>query len=272
MRARLIVNADDLGLHPGINAGILEAHRNGIVTSASICANGAAFEDAVRLLRETPALGVGVHLTLVGEKPLSDPLSLPRLAPEGRLPGYFTGLFARLFVGAIPEPEIERELTAQVAHVHDSGIRVSHLDSHQHVHLHPKLLPVVVRVARRFGVAAVRAARSVSPFSGIRPALLSLFSGRAARALQAAGLRTPDASLGLADSGRLDERRLRALLHAVPDGVSELVCHPGVDGDSIARAYPWGFRWDAETRALTAVGLREELVSRGVRLVSYRDL
>jgi predicted glycoside hydrolase/deacetylase ChbG (UPF0249 family) len=242
------------------------------VTSTSICANGAAFEDAVTLARAAPSLAVGVHLTLVGETPLSDPGSLPRLAPGGRFPGYFTGLFARLLIGGIPEAEIERELDAQVARVHETGLCVSHLDSHQHVHLHPKLLPVVLRVARRFGIAAVRAAGAVSPFSGIRPALLSLFSRRAASVLREAGLRTPDASLGLAESGRLDENRLRAILAAVPDGVSELVCHPGIGTDAISRTYPWGFRWDDETRALTAPQLRPDLEDRGIALLSYRDL
>lgn len=271
-RFRLIVNADDFGLHPGINAGILEAHRCGIVTSASLSPNGAAFQDATRLAKGAPTLAVGIHLTLVGEPPLSDPASLPTLAPGGRLPHYFTTLFRRLLLGRISHDEIEREMAAQVARAVDAGIKVSHLDSHQHVHLHPAMLPIAIRVARRFAIGAVRAARQVFAFSGIRPALLSLFARRAAGRLRANGLRTPDTCLGLAETGSLDEARLAQLLDALPEGASELVCHPGIGAESIARDYPWGFRWDDETRALSQPGLRARLLARGVDLISYHEL
>ena len=271
-RARLIVNADDLGLHPGINAGILKAHREGIVTSASLVPNGACFEEALQMARDAPSLAVGIHLTLVGEAPLSPARELPTLAPDGRLPHYFTTLFRRLLLGRVSKDEIERELSAQVARAVDAGVRVSHLDSHQHVHLHPTLLPIVLRVARRFAVGAVRAAPRVFALSGIRPALVSLVAGRAAASLREAGLRTPDACLGLAETGGLDAARLERLLAGLPDGTSELICHPGLDGADIARRYAWGFRWDEETRALTQPGLREALAARGVALVSYREL
>ena len=271
-RARLIVNADDLGLHPGMNAGIRKAHLEGIVTSASLAPNGAAFDDAVRLAREAPSLAIGIHLTLVGEAPLSDPAALPTLAPGGRLPHYFTTLFRRLLLGRIAHDEIEREMTAQVARAVDAGIRVSHLDSHQHVHLHPTLLPITMRVARRFAIGAVRAARELDALSGIRPALLWMFARRAAGRLRANELRTPDTCLGLAETGALDERGLLALLNEIPDGSSELVCHPGIGTDAIARDYAWGFRWDDETRALTRPGLRDLLRERGVVLINYREL
>lgn len=271
-RRRLIVNADDLGLHPGINAGVLQAHRQGIVTSASLSPNGAAFADALRLAKQAPELAVGIHLTLVGEAPVDDPRGLPTLAADGRLPAHFTTLFRRLLLGRIRHEEIERELVAQVARAVEAGIRVSHLDSHQHVHLHPALLPIVMRVAHRFGIGSVRAARDVSALSGLRPALLAVFARRGAERLRAGGLRTPDTCLGLAETGALDEARLHALLLALPPGTSELVCHPGLGGDEIGRRYPWGFRWDDEARALSQPGLREDLLARGVALCSYREL
>ncbi len=271
-RARLIVNADDFGLHAGINAGIIKAHREGIVTSASLSPNGACFEEALGLARGAPSLAIGIHLTLVGEPPLTPAREIPTLAPDGKLPHYFTTLFRRLLLRRIAPHEIERELSAQVARAVDAGVRVSHLDSHQHVHLHPALLPIVMRVARRFGVGAARAARQVNAFSGIRPALVSLFSMRAAASLREGGLRTPDACVGLAETGGLDSARLGRLLRRLPAGTSELVCHPGLDGAAIARAYPWGFRWDEEAQALTQPGLRDALAASGVALISYREL
>jgi hopanoid biosynthesis associated protein HpnK len=270
---RLIVNADDLGLDAGINAGVLRAHSEGIVTSASLSVVGAAFADAVERLRPAPGLSVGVHLTLVAETPVSPPDSLPTLAPGGRLPGYFTALFRRLWMGRIHEEELERELGAQVSRALEAGVRVSHLDSHQHVHLHPTLLPIVLRVARRFDVPAVRAARRVRPLGGLRPALLAGFSRLAARRVRRSGLKTPDVCLGIEHTGRLDEARLLRLLRDLPQGTAELVCHPGEPGVEIARRYPeWGFHWDAETAALTSPRVREVLDGSGVEVISYREL
>lgn len=269
---RLIVNADDLGLHRGINAGILHCHREGIVTSASLSPNGEAFDDAVRLLKQTPDLDLGIHLTLVAERSVSDPASVPTLAPGGRFPAYFTTLFRRLLLGQVDAKEIEHELSAQVQRARDAGLRPSHLDSHQHVHLHPALLPVVLRVAQHFGIKGVRAAARVVPLSGLRPALLSLFAQRASRRVRRAGLETPDACLGLAETGRLSEPRLLKLLQRLQPGTNELICHPGHGDGTIAKAYSWGFGWDAEAEALTSQAVREALARERIRLVSYRDL
>jgi hopanoid biosynthesis associated protein HpnK len=269
---RLIVCADDLGLHPGINAGILECHRKGIVTSASISPSGQAFEEACGLLRGAPQLDLGVHLTLVGEAPVSSPATLPTLAPEGRFPRDYAVLFRRLLLRRVREEEVERELVAQVARVRDAGIAVSHLDGHQHVHLHPALLPVVIRVAQRFGVKALRAASRVIPMTGMKPALIALFARRGVNRVRRAGLKTPDVFLGLADTGRLDVARLLRLLGRLPPGTSELVCHPGAGDASIAAAYPWGFRWDAEAAALTSPAVREALGRERIQLLAYRDL
>jgi predicted glycoside hydrolase/deacetylase ChbG (UPF0249 family) len=267
---RLIVNADDLGLHPGINRGVLTAHAQGIVTSTSLSPNGAAFDDAVALLRGAPDLDLGVHLTLVAERALSGPS--PTLAPDGDLPGNYARLFGRLLAGRIRLADVERELSAQLAHVHDAGLRPSHVDGHQHVHLHPALVGLVLDLCRRFGIRGVRAARRVLPLRGMTAALLSLFAGRAARRFRAGGLVTPDAFTGLAETGRLDEARLTALVARLAPGTTELVCHPGQGDREIAATYPWGFAWDAERDALCSPRVREALAAAQVALVSYRDL
>ena len=269
---RLIVSGDDLGLHPGINAGVLRCHREGIVTSTSLCPSGVAFEDAVARLRAAPDLDVGVHLTLVGESPTLPAGRLPTLAPQGRLPSHFTTLFLRLALGRVREAELEDELTAQVARARDAGLRPSHLDSHQHVHLHPALLPIVLRVAHRFGIGAMRASPRLESPRSLRSALLTLASRRGARRLRETEVRTPDALVGLAETGRLDEARLQAIVRALPEGTSELVCHPGADDGAIGSAYGWGFGWDAEAVALTSPAVRATLRREGVRLIAYRDL
>jgi predicted glycoside hydrolase/deacetylase ChbG (UPF0249 family) len=268
---RLIVTADDFGLHPRIDAGILRCHREGIVTSASICASGANFAEAARCALDS-GLDVGVHLTLVGEAPVSPPGTLPTLAPDGRLPRGYAALFRRLLLGRIRTEEIEREMDAQVARVRDAGLEVSHLDSHQHVHLHPSLLPLTLRLARRFGVRAVRAAARVRGLAGLRPALLAFFAHRAARRARAEGLKVPDAVLGLAETGGLSERRLLRLVEQLAPGTSELVCHPGSADAEVEATYEWHFHWDEEARALTSRQVRERLEKSGVRLVRHRDL
>jgi hopanoid biosynthesis associated protein HpnK len=272
MSRRLIVNADDLGLHEGINAGIVRSHHEGIVTSASLCTNGAAFADAVKKLRDAPRLGIGIHLTVVGsETPLV--ADLPTLAPRGRLPHTFALLFRDLAMGRVRRSEIAAEMAAQVERAADAGLQVTHLDSHQHVHLHPALLPIVIEVAQRFGIRALRAARRVSPIRGLKAALIGMLSWPASARVRLAGLKTPDTFVGAGDSGRLDEARLSRLIEALPAGTSELLCHPGTGTDTIAAAYPdWGFRWDDEARALTAPGIREGLRRAGVTLTSYREL
>jgi predicted glycoside hydrolase/deacetylase ChbG (UPF0249 family) len=266
---QLIVNADDMGLHRGINQAVLRCHREGILTSVSVCANGAAFEEAVAGLDQAQGLGVGVHLTLVGERALSD---APRLAPEGRLPSYFTDLFRRLALARIPEAEIEQELVAQVSRVREAGIRVCHLDSHQHVHLHPTLLPIVVRVARRFEIHGLRVAACLNPFAGVRPALVSLFAHRAARRLPGTELRRPDVLLGVSQTGRLDEAGLLKLIPRLPNGTSELVCHPGIEVDGMADTYRWGFHWEGEVAALTSPRVRAALAQERIRLITYSEL
>jgi predicted glycoside hydrolase/deacetylase ChbG (UPF0249 family) len=269
---RLIVNADDLGLHPGINDGILRAHLTGIVTSSSIVPGGAAFDHACRALRRAPDLDIGVHLTLVGEAPLSPPDRVRSLAPDGRLPQWYTTLFRRLLLRRVPLIEIEIEIEAQIARARDAGLTLSHIDSHQYAHLHPDIFPLVLKVARRFGIQAVRAARRVLPLRQPRAALLSLFAKRAHRRALRAHFRAPDTFLGMAETGRLDERRLLRLIAALPRGSSELVCHPGLGGSAIGSLYRWGFRWDSETEALTSEPVRAAIHRAGVRLIRYADL
>jgi predicted glycoside hydrolase/deacetylase ChbG (UPF0249 family) len=271
LERRLIVNADDLGLHARIDAGILRCHREGIVTSASISPNGASFAPAAAGARAA-GLEVGVHLTLVGEAPVSPPELVPTLAPGGRLVIGYRELFQRLLLGRVRRHELERELEAQVARVRDAGMEVTHLDSHQHVHLHPALLPITIALARRFGIAAVRAAPRVWPVTGVRAIVVALFTRRAARYARREGLRVPDTVVGIAETGALGEQRLLEILEGLPAGTSELVCHPGSADAEVDATYGWHFHWDDETRALTSPAVRDILHRRAIRLIGYRDL
>ena len=150
---QLIVHADDFGLSEKVNEGILQAHRLGILTSASVMANGAAFEHAIEMWRSLPSLDLGIHLTLVEEQPVLDPAMVPSLVNEtGQFYRHATIFAKRYFMGKIRLGEVRRELAAQINKVMSRGVTISHLDSHQHVHMLPQVLRVTLELAGEFGI------------------------------------------------------------------------------------------------------------------------
>ena len=276
---QLIVNADDLGLTPGINRGILEAFENGIVTSASLLVTGDAFKDAVERARQFPALDVGLHLALVDLPSLLGREALSGLVDEaGRLPrrGEF---FKRALSGRINWAEVERELAAQIECFRSTGLPLSHVDSHQHLHAFPPVFEIVRRllggskeVWLRNPAGPWRKPGSVSMKRWAQGVGLNLACLWLRASQGRSGLRMPDRMFGFYHAGGLDRAALRAVLRQVPQGLSELVCHPGEgDPECQARYANWGYRWAAELGALTDPGVREEMQRAGVVLTAFRQ-
>lgn len=269
---RLIVTADDVGLHPGMTRGALAAHDRGIVTAVSVAPNGRAFEAAVELLRDRPRLEVGAHLTLVGERPLSPPQTIPSLVgPDGSLHAGYPAFAARYALGRIRAFDLETELRAQVERLLATGLRVVHLNSHQHLHVLPRVFDVVLRLAEEHGIPVVRIPNE--PAARLTPRGLQLAAlnalGRRARSL--GRIAAPDRTVGVLAAGRLTPARLRRSLDRV-EGVTELVCHPGLGGEELAAAYDWDYVWEEETAALTDPALPELLGERGISLHSFSHL
>jgi hopanoid biosynthesis associated protein HpnK len=283
----LIVNGDDFGLTRGVNAGIIQAFREGILTSATLMANGPAFEDAVELGRANPQLGVGIHLCLVSGPAVASAKDIPALADrDGQLPKTLFVLLTRLSGGWIPTRQIEREFRAQIQRVLDAGIRPSHLDTHKHTHTHPRVMEALGRVANEFGIRNVR-----KPFEDFRTALGSHTDGHtntrqvisAVAAGTAAplfrllvrsyGLRTPDHFFGLTTTGRLSSKELLQLLELLPPGTSELMCHPGVCDEELEKS-PTRLKRERqiELEALTDPDVRRAAEKRGIRLICYEEL
>lgn len=246
--ARLIVTADDVGLDRGMTAGAIHAHREGIVTACSIVANGADFDDAVERLRDVPALEVGVHLALVEER------SLTGL----RMPRKYTSFVPLYLARVLTIEAIERELRAQIERVLASGLRVTHLNGHQHLHLLPRIFGVVARLAREYSVPYVRIVddRGGSDRSASMVVLSAL--GRRARGRAP----TNDRTIGVGVAGHLDD--VLPLLDHV-EGVTELVTHPGL---GVAGYAAWRYEWDRETRALCDPRLKDEIARRGIELTT----
>ena len=245
---RLIVTADDVGLHSGMTAGAVRAHREGIVTACSIVANGAAFDDAVSQLKSVPSLEVGVHLALVEERSLTG-----MRFPES----YRTFVLGRKDFAAI-----ERELRAQIERVLASGLRVTHLNGHQHLHVLPSIFAIVARLAKEYGIGYVRRVFDRGGRGGVvrRASIAAL--NRFGR--NAAAPRGNDITIGVMEAGHLTSARIVALLqHA--EGTTELVTHPGIGVDT----YPhWRYAWDEETAALCNRSVREAIVNRGFELIT----
>ncbi|MBM4184343.1 MAG: ChbG/HpnK family deacetylase [Gemmatimonadetes bacterium] len=278
-RRTLIVNADDLGLHPDIDRGIETAHRDGIVTSTSISPVGDSFDHAVEVCRRNPRLDVGVHLTLVGERPLSDPAALGGLVTaDGRLPSAHPGLAARALTLRLRHGAVRRELGAQIERVERAGLRPTHLDGHQHVHLLPGIWPVVLELARAHGIGWVRVP-SFAPLGSGRPGAtvlafrVGLNALRRVRCRSLGSLRSANVTPALGESGYLTPERILRGIAPVPRGaIAELVAHPGVTTPALQARYDWGYDWSGETSALTDPELRRSIERDGFELGSFANL
>ena len=284
----LIVNADDLGWTEGVNRGIGEAHRRGIVTSASLLANGEAFASAVELARSEPALGVGVHLNLSDGGPVLPPSEVLSLVNgAGQLHGGPGSLLLRLLRSQLDLNEVEREWDAQVRKVHDAGIQPTHLDGHKHVHMLPGLFELAVRLAERHSIRAVRisienSTLSASLSSGNHSASvasmkqslqargLSLLAMNTPTLARRAGLFTADFFCGITQTGELTAAGVSSLLENLPAGVTELMTHPGYDDEELRHSSTrLRASRQSELAIFTAPELRNLVASRGIRLLHY---
>ena len=279
-RGRLIWNADDFGFSGAVNEGIALAHRTGLVRGASLLAGGEAFDGAVALAKMLPELDVGVHLAAVAERPILAPEMLPHLAGRGgRLPESHVAFLWRYLAGPLRAATVEAEWEAQIARVRDAGLTPVYLDSHQHLHVLPGLMEATLRLAKRFGIRAVRTPGDFVPGrpGPVRGALLgALFAlGRRARAMaRREGLFTADGTLGILDAGRLDAARIRSwlpLLALRPWATLELVSHPGMGEPPGSAASLWGYHWADEMEAARNESLAEALRDCRIDVVGYRD-
>ena len=245
--SRLIVNADDFGLTPGVNRAIIELHAAGLVTSTSLMARAGATDEAIELARATPSLGVGCHVVLVDGEPILPPEKIPSLvdARTGRFPDSLTAFLLRLFTGRIRAEEIEAEAAAQIELLQQRGVRLTHIDTHKHAHMFSAVLRPVLRAARAAGIRAVRhpfepewAVRASIGAPLVRVAELTALRRLAPRSRQILAEEefvTTNGTIAMAGTGTLDAAALRSLLGQLPAGTWELVTHPGYNDADLAR-------------------------------------
>jgi hopanoid biosynthesis associated protein HpnK len=275
---QLIVNADDLGLTSAVNRGVVRAFQDGIVTSASLLVVGNAFEEAVALARDNPGLDVGLHLTLVEERAVLGCEVLPTLVDEtGRFPRTSAEFLRRALLGRINWGQVEREIAAQIARFQKTGLPLSHLNSHQHLHMFPPVFQIIRRLTRgmdniwiRNPAGPWRKSSDVRMGRWVRRLGLNL-TCLSARVLHGApSSQMPDCMFGFEVSGSLTQFALEQILREIPDGLCELVCHPGEDDvDTRTRYSHWGYQWAEELKTLTAPEMRVVLKEHGIALTSF---
>ncbi|MGH9657465.1 MAG: ChbG/HpnK family deacetylase [Bryobacteraceae bacterium] len=270
-RKQLVVNADDFGFTADVNEGILEAHTGGILQATTLMANGDAFDDAARLASRHPTLDVGCHLVLVGGRSL--------VPPFGPLPASVPQLIAAIAARRI---RLYDELAAQVRRILNAGIAATHLDTHKHTHLLPPVLDAVARIAEEFDIPWVRRPFDL-PLTAVRGAApwlqratsdgLQFLRKRFHRVLARHSCRTTDHFAGFQITGRFRTPELVRLIQSLPDGVTELMCHPGRCRAALRQARTrLKESREEELHALVAPETRQALAACGVDLVNYRLL
>jgi predicted glycoside hydrolase/deacetylase ChbG (UPF0249 family) len=253
---RLIVNADDFGLTPGVNRAILELHRAGVLTSATLMARAPATEEAIAIARTTPSLGVGCHIVLVdGEPLLSGIHDIPNVADpvydrfEPTLERFLNTIYYRAVQPKV-DYQIEIETRAQIQSLQSRGVQLTHIDTHKHTHMFPRVLRPVLRAARSCGIRAIRnpfepkwsiAATPAAPIARrLQVRLLRTLAASFRKIVTEAGFVTTSGALGILATGTLDAAAVTSLVNAIPtnqpNAIYELVSHPGYNDAALAGA------------------------------------
>lgn len=287
MTPRAIINADDFGLSPGVNRGIVSGFREGILTSTTMLVNLQHFDGAVELARANPDLPVGIHLTLLWGRPISDPASVPTLIErDGCFPRSLSTLATRYFSGRLSADHVKLELRSQIRKFLDAGLTPTHVDTHKHVHCLPGVLEALIEVVGEFGIGKVRVPLEgplqipaterrqldSSWISSAKRDLIRFLCRNARSRLQASGIRTTDHFVGIGYQASLNSDVLHLILSHLRAGVTEIMCHPGYDDESLREFSSTPPHRDTELAGLKDPRVRDLVESGVVELTHYGEL
>ncbi len=276
MNKYLVVNADDFGFDAGIDLGIFESFEKGITSSVSIVANGPNFDNALSLIRKSnKALGVGVHLSLLGERPVLSPEKIPSLVGKN---GYFFKSFfdlaGRICLSKVSLSEIQNETEAQIAKVMEYDIAPTHIDGDRFVHLLPPVFDIVIKLAKKFKIKYVRYPyfdnrMLLFSFNNIiKKSFVDLFSKSQIKIMEENNIGHVDCSYGFMTSGRMNKDIFTGFLNNITGGLSDINFHPGYS--PICEKYAlWRYHWDAERDLLCNREIKELIESLNIKLVLY---
>lgn len=260
----LIVNADDFGLCKEIQDGIIKSFSDGIVTSTSVVVNGRAFKDGIQFLKDS-GIDVGIHLTFTGgEKPI---VGIIQGLVDDR--GYFLksykSVIQRILLGNVDYIALENELSAQIKILLDNGIFISHIDSHQHLHMLPYVRDIIIKLAKHFKIKWIRTPYVNKP--RITMAVMNMLSYSLKKRLKKQGIKHTDMFKGFEYGGNINEAILSFLLCNIKHGITELMVHPGYDA---SLSYNWGYNWEDELLALTSDTIKELIRKNDIVLTNFR--
>ena len=269
---RLIVNADDFGRSHSLNQAVVRAHREGILTSASLMVNGAAANEAVELARQNPGLGVGLHVSLVCGTSALPPGAIPGLVDAGgNFSSHSVASGIRYFFRPELRPQLEREIQAQFERFRGTGLPLDHVNGHLHFHLHPVVFGILMRRAGDWGITHfrltsdslrlnLRLASGRFVYRASHALIFGLLAPRARSVLRRRGIKHTDAVFGLLQNARVDVEYVARLIPRLPPGDSELYSHPSLD------------EFRNEFEALINPRIRSLIQQHNVRLIRYQDL
>jgi predicted glycoside hydrolase/deacetylase ChbG (UPF0249 family) len=236
--------------------------------------NGMAFDDAVQIASGAPGLGVGIHLSLVDEHCVAPAGELGGLVDEsGMLPASYEAFVKSYLLRRFGLREVRAEIEAQIGRVLAAGIRPTHIDSHQHLHVFPGISSVVIDAAKSVGIGVIRIPMECGGIGarGYQQKVLAFLCRRTSARARRAGMRHPDHFWGFGVSGHMNEANLSQILDRLRPGVNEIMCHPGFGNPLIESRYRWNYDWDDEAAALRSESVRRIIDDRKIRLASFAD-
>ncbi len=264
---QVIFTADDFGLTPEVNEAVETAHTHGVLSCASLMVGAPAAGDAVARARRLPSLRVGLHVTVADGKALLPRVEIPTLADaQGMLPRNLVTAGVHWFFSPAARRDLAREIRAQFEAFRATGIKLDHVNAHNHMHLHPTVLGIIMRVARDFGAPPMRL--PWEPPAGLLTPWLALLRAR----LRAAGIRHNDVLVGMATTGHLTAGKVTAALTHLQDGVTEFYFHPASRGTPDLEAQAPGYDRLGELEALLSPEVASALRDKGLKTVGFSDL
>lgn len=277
---QILVNADDYGRHVLINQAVAKGVEEGILRSATLMPGGKAFDDAVEVARSHPALGVGIHLTLVNGFPVCDPKDIPSLVTEeGVFLDDYVAFVKHFLTGKVDMADVRRELTAQAQKMERTGLALTHVDSHQHMHMLPGIIDIALDVAEGIHLDATRI--SYTP-------LFTGFSGNPGQLVGRLGLftlaeiagwkahrrhfRTPDHFAGIVAGEAVNEEHFKDIVNHLKPGTTEVMMHPGVDNERLLKDCGWDHDYEAELASILSPEIQEMIKKKNVKVVNFGDI
>ncbi len=283
----LIVSADDFGLTKGINQAIINAYNQGILTSTSFLINGFARDEAIELIKSYKNIDVGLHLTITQGLPLLKPEYISSIIKNGTFfyPNY-KKLFLKMLLKKVNIKDIEKEFRKQLDFAFNAGLNISHIDTHQHIHPHPSILNLIIKLAIEYNIKAVRL-----PFLNPLSSLKLIFNKKiinnltkilvyplkfyTVKKLSQYKITFPDSLIGYYFTGQLNEKNLLTSLENIKTTFSELICHPSIHQEHLSLIFPGGYRnfqWQAEYHALISEKVKNKIKELNIKLINFKDL